>query len=51
LIEIVAELKAHPSKREKIRAAGYRRLVAETNTIDARASQIVRYVTSIRNRC
>jgi spore maturation protein CgeB len=51
LVEIVAELKAHPLQREKIRAAGYRRLVAEPNTIDARASQIVRYVTSIRNRC
>ena len=49
LIEIVADLKAHPAKREKVRAAGYQRLVAEPNTIDDRASQIVRYVRSTWN--
>ena len=49
LIEIVADLKAHPAKREKVRAAGYKKLLANRNTIDDRASQVVRYVRSIRN--
>jgi len=50
LIEVVKELKADPAKREQVRAAGYRRLLAEPNTIDARASQILRFVMALGRR-
>jgi spore maturation protein CgeB len=50
LIEVVTELKKDPAKRAQIRAAGYRRLLAEPNTIDARASQILRFVMSLGRR-
>jgi spore maturation protein CgeB len=50
LIEIVGHLKAHPATREKVRAAGYKRLRAEANTIDDRAARIVRYVRTIRKQ-
>jgi spore maturation protein CgeB len=49
LIAIVGELKAHPAIRERVRAAGYEKLVSKPNTIDDRAAQIIRYVTSVRN--
>jgi spore maturation protein CgeB len=48
LIDIVADLKANPSKREEVRTAGYKRLISGPNTIDDRALQIVRYVQSGR---
>ena len=47
LVEIVAELKAQPEKREAVRSAGHRRLLAEPNTIDDRAAQVVSYARSI----
>jgi spore maturation protein CgeB len=47
LLEIVAELKGDPAKRAQVTAAGYRRLLADQETIDTRASQILRFVTSI----
>jgi spore maturation protein CgeB len=49
LLEIVGKLKADPATREKVRAAGYEKLVAKPNTINDRAAQILRYVRSIRN--
>jgi len=48
LVDIVAELKSNPSKREAVRAAGYRRLVSGQHTINDRALQILRYVRSVR---
>lgn len=50
LLEIVAELKANPAKRERVRVAGHRRLLADQNTIDARAAQVLRFVTALRGR-
>ena len=50
LVDIVAELKAQPSLREEVRAAGYRRLLSGRNTIDDRAAQVFSYVTTVRNR-
>jgi len=47
LVQIVAELKAHPERREAVRSAGHRRLLAEPNTIDDRAAQVVSYARSI----
>jgi spore maturation protein CgeB len=48
LVAIVAELKRNPSRREKVRAAGYQRLLTGCNTIDDRASRIVRFVEAKR---
>jgi spore maturation protein CgeB len=50
LIEIVTELKENPDRRAQVKAAGYRRLLAESTTIDARASQILNFVMSLRRR-
>jgi spore maturation protein CgeB len=50
LVGIVSALKRDPSKREAVRAAGHRRLLAGSHTIDDRASQVVRFVRSILNR-
>jgi len=48
LVDIVAELKANPLRREDVRAAGYKRLMSGRNTLHDRASQIVQYVQSAR---
>jgi spore maturation protein CgeB len=48
LIEIVIELKNNPAKREAVRAAGYRRLLAEPNTIGDRALQVLCFVKAVR---
>ena len=50
LIEVVRELKEDPAKREQVRAAGRTRLLAEPNTIDVRASQILHFVMSLGRR-
>ena len=47
LVDIVRELKAQPALRENVRSAGYRRLLSGRNTIDDRAAQVLRYVTSL----
>jgi hypothetical protein len=49
LVAIVSQLKSSPSKREEVRAAGYKRLISAHNTIDDRAAQIVRYVQTARS--
>lgn len=49
LKEIIEFLKAHPEHREKIRAAGYVRLLQSRNTIDDRAQQICKFVAGRTN--
>jgi spore maturation protein CgeB len=44
LIKIVQELKDGPENREKVRAAGYARLLASSDTINDRARQIYKYI-------
>lgn len=44
LIDIVKELKSDPENREKVRAAGYARLLKCANTINDRALQVYKYV-------
>ena len=44
LIDIVQKLKSDPESREKVRAAGYARLLKGANTINDRALQVYRYV-------
>jgi spore maturation protein CgeB len=46
LINIVQELKNDLEKREKVRVAGYARLLASANTINDRALQVYKYVES-----
>jgi hypothetical protein len=44
LIEVIRKLKADPEGREKVRAAGYARLLRGSSTVDDRALQIYKYV-------
>lgn len=44
LINIVQELKSDPENREKVRSAGYARLLKGANTINDRALQVYKYV-------
>lgn len=44
LIEIVKRLKADPEGRERVRAAGYARLIRGSSTIDFRATQVYKFV-------
>lgn len=44
LIMIIQELKTDPLKREKVRAAGYRRLLTSSDTIHDRAQQVYNYI-------
>lgn len=46
LITIVNDLKNNPSKRQKVRAAGYARLMQNDNTILNRAKQIYQFVVA-----
>jgi spore maturation protein CgeB len=48
LVEIVSELKSDAVNRERVRAAGYRRLKAGHHAIDDRALQVLRFVESAR---
>lgn len=44
LISIMQELKRDPVNREKVRVAGYARLLAGANTINDRALQVYKYI-------
>jgi len=44
LIAIVKELKSSPENRERVRLAGYARLLKDANTINDRALQVYRFV-------
>jgi len=48
LLEIVGELRNNPAGREKVRLAGHKRLLAGKNTVLDRATQIVKFVTSMQ---
>jgi spore maturation protein CgeB len=50
LITIVQVLKSDPDNREKVRAAGYARLLTGANTIHDRALQVYKYVENKRGR-
>jgi spore maturation protein CgeB len=49
LIQIVENLKTDPQNREKVRAAGYARLLQSGNTINDRAEQVYKLVEKIKH--